>query len=177
MTSSTIKGGAGADLVIASGLIALVSFMETAATIPSVVGAVTSTSAYGGVGNDSVTIGGAGATLSYEGGLGDDTIKLVVLSTAPHFMATIHRQLKVVPTPLVAQLPVLTPANSGDDSVHLVGNVTASTVYLNTGDDSVSINAGLIASTIYGGEGKDSVYIVNGASTAALIDGGTGNDS
>ena len=32
-----------------------------------------------------------------------------------------------------------------------------------------------VASTIYGG-GKDSVYIVNGASTAALIDGGAGND-
>ena len=67
-------------------------------------------------------------------------------------------------------------ANSGDDSVHIVGNVTASEVYLNTGDDSVSIDAGLIASTIYGGEGKDSVYVVNGASTAALIDGGVGND-
>ena len=34
----------------------------------------------------------------------------------------------------------------------------------------------MIASTIYGGSGKDSVYIVNGASTAALIDGGVGND-
>ena len=40
----------------------------------------------------------------------------------------------------------------------------------------MSINAGLIASTIYGGAGDDSVYIVDGASTAALIEGGVGND-
>ena len=38
------------------------------------------------------------------------------------------------------------------------------------------IDAGLIASTIYGGAGKDSVWIVDGASTASLIDGGVGND-
>ena len=45
-----------------------------------------------------------------------------------------------------------------------------SSISLNTGDV-VSINA------VYGGgAGKDSVWIVNGASTAALIDGGVGND-
>ena len=66
-------------------------------------------------------------------------------------------------------------ANSGDDSVHLVGNVTASQIYLNTGDDSVSI--GWFDCWHYdGGEGKDSVYVVDGVSTASLVDGGAGND-
>ena len=64
---------------------------------------------YGGAGNDSVTIGGAANTLTYEGGIGADTLKLVVLSTAPPFMEITHLQLKVVmiPSPLLAQHLVL----------------------------------------------------------------------
>ena len=40
----------------------------------------------------------------------------------------------------------------------------------------MSVDAGFIASTVYGGSGKDSIQVANGASTAALIDGGVGND-
>ena len=53
-------------------------------------------------------------------------------------------------SPLVIQRRAHTFMPTGDDSVHIVGNVSASKVYLNTGGN-VSLNAGLIASTIYGG--------------------------
>ena len=78
-----------------------------------------------------------------------------------------HPPLRAVtiPSPLLAPSGSYIYANSGDDSVHLVGNVSEGKVYLDAGDDSVSINAGLIAGSIYGGEGTDTVYIVDGAST------------
>ena len=60
VTSSTIKGGAGDDLVSATGLVSKgLIYGNSGADTLEIVGAVTSTSAYGGAGKDSLTIGGA----------------------------------------------------------------------------------------------------------------------
>ena len=76
-------------------------FTETAVTILEVVGAVTKTSAYGGAGNDSMTIGGVAQTPITKVVLALTHSELVVLFQAPLFLETIPQQLMVVLTRLL----------------------------------------------------------------------------
>ena len=66
-------------------------------------------------------------------------------------------------------IPLFT--EGGDDSISISKLPSAPTSMATTGDDSISIDGGVVASSVYGA-GTDSVWIANGASTAALIDGG-----
>ena len=111
-----------------------------------------------------LTIGGAANTLTYEGGLGADTIKSPVLLLS----STIYGDNA-------------SATDGGADSISIAGQLgfwflchlrqSGSNDSISTVDDS-----GVTLVPVYGGSGKDSVWIVNGASTASLIDGGVGND-
>ena len=99
--------------------------------------------------------GAAANTLTYEGGIGADTLKVTGAVTD----STIYGDNA-------------SATEGGDDSISFASSASGSYIYGNLGDDSISIDKGVIASSVYGGSGKDSVWLANGASTASLIDGG-----
>ena len=87
VTSSTVKGGEGDDLVSASGLISAGALYGNSGNDSfEVGGAVTSTSVLVVKVMTLMTIGGVATTLNYEGGIGADTIKSVVLLLAQRFL-------------------------------------------------------------------------------------------
>ena len=182
MTSGLAEGGSGADTFILSGSLKAAAFWRRlyifdGGDLMSVAGGISAGAAWQS-GNDSVVVAAASEKATLFGGQGNDSSPAAVTCSITS-VASVQTHSGCFD---LTSSTVYGDQNS--TSSHwvvlfnslVVGNATESYIYANVGNDRVSLAAGLIKGSIYGGSGDDSLYVVSGASTSALIDGGVGND-
>lgn len=195
LTSSTVGGGSGADLMqftfnntITSSLI--IGGQKQDSIHFAGTGSLTSTSVNGGKGKDTIRLVGASVSSSaiVGGGKGEDSISV---NTAAHTNTSVsggaHADTITLVSALGASMHIYgdtvgettTSTDAAADYIHGTAGAlgtAAISVYGGGGNDTVAFFAGGSQTMINGGDGADSIRIFS-SSGATSINGGAGNDT
>ena len=137
-------------------------------------GSVTSNVA-GGLGNDTITLVLRDDVA--EGGAGADSITLSDASAANTVSGGTGNDSLYLAT-AVLNIGGSLGLNEGDDFLNFTGaQVLAGSIGGNAGNDSITLQGGILNSTVGGGSGADTIAITAGNTTNSQIIGGSGADT